>query len=666
MLFALVCFQYINTQRLLRNKARSLRANNDPTSTNNLSLTETSDPPVVDGDILVTFDPIKGYNLSNVNKTFSAPEISGGYLCGQGNVTFFAIQPQYTFRRAFSVSGMFLLFFLTIVITLALTGVWPMVYGMQNTLDLVLRVLLNGKDEFNEEIGPEIKKNKKVQFFAKIWLLLAAICLVVFAAITAHTLASFLGWATIIGVERDGWCYNIDSSQLPAPHTSSTRKLRAADNSSIPEVPVDFDTVRPQADVELQSNGDVTFITNCESSMYETTTGAIWDIVPQHDVECHPVDAHRVKRIASHWQQLCSGGDWGPSVEKGLLPGYTGVIEYTEDWNNQRCGFCNWGWRWIRGWTSYDISSEESWEFCNLAEQVPHLVRRNASGMEIIPFKQSITVDPRASRQYGWYTTGDQEVIPGSDFDEGRGKAIMFFTPGSWREYIEKYYATPNGNSATVHNIPGISTDTSRLQCRIMFTIKDGNRFEEFQEPCKSVRAQISDRNATQSSVTIISTDPLWCYVILGFTNNNLTYSASIKQGHGVTVRSADRWKCITDGDQGIDCGPHQPFHEFDPAIKEAVLRTTVTLVQDQKYQSDWGALIPGSISFPSIELFDTSTITEAITAVLIALAVIVVIVIVCFVVYKAWKKKQRGGPDVNVTLETPRTTTQGDTSVHL
>jgi hypothetical protein len=109
-----------------------------------------------------------------------------------------------------------------------------------------------------------------------------------------------------------------------------------------------------RAQVAINSDGSVDFGTNCEDSMYEATTGAVWTLIPDGGTTCVDTPADRLDRLNRDQQTLCSGGSWKPQegIKEGLKPGFTGFKEITEWSTIQGCGLFNWGWLWYRGWVS--------------------------------------------------------------------------------------------------------------------------------------------------------------------------------------------------------------------------------------------------------------------------------------------------------------------------
>jgi hypothetical protein len=123
------------------------------------------------------------------------------------------------------------------------------------------------------------------------------------------------------------------------------------------------------------------------------------------------------------------------------------------------------------------------------------------------------------------------------------------------------------------------------------------------------------------------------CTVILGFSSDELTTTIAVKSLNPVTVRGADRWKCITNENTGLDCGPNRTFEHFDPLIVASVINTSVTFsgehVEGEYHDVDLSSLA---------DIFDFSDIGNNIEQILIGLAIVLAVLAVIVVLWKCRK----------------------------
>jgi hypothetical protein len=168
---------------------------------------------------------------------------------------------------------------------------------------------------------------------------------------------------------------------------------------------------------------------------------------------------------------------------------------FEEHENGMKCGFLNVGKKKVKGFGVYNFDEMRNWEKCSCVPSERSGMRRvdPVSGTSItIAFEGQLTVDPNAlGRQYGWYTSGDEEIIKHATYNKERGNALIFndFTNDTARdEYMRNYVFTEDAHG--VHGkTADVLTQTNSLECRILIRLRDADRFEEFQRPCSSVMA---------------------------------------------------------------------------------------------------------------------------------------------------------------------------------
>jgi hypothetical protein len=97
------------------------------------------------------------------------------------------------------------------------------------------------------------------------------------------------------------------------------------------------------ANVRKNADGTVDFIINCEASMYQASTGAVWWIVPQYGITCARAPAYHIRSHHIFDQTLCRGDLWKPDGRGGPPERSSGSIEWTEVKVRMDCGLWNLG-----------------------------------------------------------------------------------------------------------------------------------------------------------------------------------------------------------------------------------------------------------------------------------------------------------------------------------
>jgi hypothetical protein len=291
----------------------------------------------------------------------------------------------------------------------------------------------------------------------------------------------------------------------------------------------------------------------------------------------------------------------------------------------------------MRGWGSWKIDSSSSWQFCQKAKQQPRLIRKDPGGQEeqVEIFEKILTVDPAAmGRQYGWYTTGDKEAIVHSTFQEGKGSALLFFTPENWEDYMKMHFISSGGHIRT--NAPSeLNVQPNSLECKALITISDGSRFAEFQSPCQDVSASVVDDET--SGIKIMTKSRRLCAVTLGFGQDSINTSIAISNLAPVTVRGADRWTCITDGTEGNNCTNTGTFYPIAPEIVNQSMKTILTSLISDEVGNAHDVILD-----TSFDLFDFSDVTDVLTLISICLACVVALGFVAYIGFKLFQKKKQ------------------------
>jgi hypothetical protein len=78
-----------------------------------------------------------------------------------------------------------------------------------------------------------------------------------------------------------------------------------------------------------------------------------------------------------------------------------------------------------------------------------------------------------------------------------------------------------------------------------------GNKYEEVQESCESVRTTFAeDRVAYIEAVT--NSEPDWTFII-GFQSEDFNNTVRLNKYRHVTLVGVERWRCTTRDDFGLD-----------------------------------------------------------------------------------------------------------------
>jgi hypothetical protein len=602
MLVFVLTYQYINTQV---GRHRRLAAN---------TTIARSEPEHVTGSIQVHYSTYYGYDMTNDNLSLWSAEIRGPYICGDDGMWSYYIRPHYTYQKAINAGGVALILFLTLCFGLALTGVWPLLVSIDMN---VMRIL----DEEEGETTASPACNLKY-----VWLGMSGLAIVVLAGIMANTACIALRWPSITKTVQTGECYYIDTSALAVPPAANGRRLLADDDAA-------------RADVSIQSDGKVTFTTNCEASLYQASTGVVWSLVPEYVVQCVDVPAVQIVEFSNDRQTKCGLTSWKPAGEQGTRTGYDDSV-IVQPVRYGRCGWLNIAEFHWRASVSYKVDRTQRWQYCNKARYGAHMYRILPSGRtEILTFENALTVDPEAlGRQYGWYTSGSQEVVSHATFYDGIGSSIIFrdMSDAELRAHITSRHIRVGQRVVEIVTPQAVSVQPNSLECRIQFTLKNGADFEEFQLPCAHLEATVVDDGVSGVKISTSSDTP--CTAIVGFGDNNWTTVVTLKRSSPVSLRGADRWRCTTVGTSGENCSADHPMTAFDAAVVAATLNTTVTSLG-----SDETGNFVSDLKFPTLPgMFDLSGVADVVVVVVIALASLaVLLIIVAIVVRIACRRKK-------------------------
>jgi hypothetical protein len=629
MFLLLLCYQYINTRA---NHKKLLSDGESPET--NLTFSNEINTSDVDGIANVTFDSYLGYNIHIPNQTLWTDNILGSCICDYNGLWMYYHFPYYEQKKEDSIIGIFVLLLLTLCITLAITGVWPLMISMSRMVNFIAKLIaverleeLNEEDVMKAELLKMSKKSRWGHIFKYIWMAISFIVILFLSALLAHFIIRYLGLPTTPITGFDGHCYQLDTTTLGVSDTKNTgKKLQSL---------LEGTEIVNSAQARINSDGSVDFVVNCETSMYQTSTGALWTIVPSTGITCVDTPAYELVDINGQVQQACTLiGPWYDTdgITIGTQPGYDDSI-FFPTWEYGICGLLPIWPLYHRAWVSWKIDKTQKWQFCKTAQQPASLVRKDENGQiqEIVNFGYQLTVDPNAlGRQYGWYTSGDREVIATADYQSGKGGHLIFYDPGNWTTYMRSYHISDGGYEPHITMPREVSVHPSSLECKMLINIPNGNDYVEFQEFCSSIWASQADDDV--SGIKIMTDNENWCTVDVGFGNVNRTTVISIKINHPVTLLGADRWRCKTQMQFGTSCSIDRNYELFSPEIVNATLATTVSMLSPKAE----GNAIVGDLDL--FNWLDLSNIGDIFILIGLCLAGAIVLVLLIVVIVKIVK----------------------------
>jgi hypothetical protein len=661
MLFVcLLTYQYINAQRdhrVWREDVRALLGEDE--ADDYIPRVYEGLPPGADGTVNLHIDPFLEYVLDNGETRIWAPEIKGRMVCGNGGNWTFTHEAQHTYREDFSFVGLILVLVGTVLITAAVTGIWPIIMSIQDSINMLIALLEEMPDIHNaivdNEVYDKFRKGTWKDKIKYIWIMVSMVCNVLLAAVLTHCISATLGLPVISKTVQDSKCYFINgaSPDMYRPsHKESgevdanlTRRHRAM---MLEEIGEDADT-RPRAEVKMVDDDTVDFFLNCEASLYEASSGAIWSLEPSNVIVCTPVYAWQIVTAKGVSRQKCTAGSWSGSRDPNAVAKENGMdraIDFSEHGNGMKCGLWNLGRRTVKGFGVYSYDEFRNWSFCNCVPSGKSgLVRIDPVTQEKITIEAvgQLTVDSNAiGRQYGWYTSGDEEVVITATFDKGRGSALVFddsMNDTAKDKYVRDYVFTEDAHGVHARTA-SVLTQPNGLQCTTYIRLTGANRFVEFQRSCSDVVATRADNEVAGVKFTTTSTD--LCSITVGFQDDNRSSVVSINALRPATIHGADRWRCITQENHGVSCSSNQSFEMFSPQVVSES-RNTVVLESDKVVNGRGGidVSVPG-IKAPGFSwLNDVFEVLKLVATLVTVISIIITLIQVGLYLLRRYKKKK-------------------------
>jgi hypothetical protein len=545
----------------------------------------------------------------------------------------------------FDIAGLFVLLAFTVAITIGLTAVWPLLLSVDKGVTYLVDKEIEREERMGKNMGKApLTQTSKCRYFKLTWLLMGGIVTSLLSGVAGHMICATFGLPTIAKRVQVGECLFLDTASLgsnnsPYAPVNYARRLRA-DANITNTTEIEFPEDAARAEVAVNSDGSVDFYTNCEGSLYQASTGAVWQIVPEYGVVCQPVlEAFHVIDVKPVTQKKCTLGSWSNDAH-GPPDGFPFEQDMGQWGTGESCGFLGLGGITARAWATWNIEKQRNWEYCNIATQPTYLKRIDTNGQtQVIMFNAHLTVDPRITRQYGWHTSGDEEIISTAESDLGHGTNYVFdpiiVGDEGIRNYIIQQHFARGGTELIKYPIKGMKVRPSSFECRMMLRVPNGNDFTEFQPGCASVTANVAGDDET-AGLKIMTASVQMCTVIVGFIGSNLSTTISVNKLTPVTLRGADKWRCQTMDNGGYNCDPNWPFEAIDPEVVESYRRAVVEYSDpDTGTAHSTGGI---EVSWPFGDLFNLGGVIDVIVTIIIVIAVCAALGLIIWLVIKLVK----------------------------
>ncbi|EAY01843.1 hypothetical protein TVAG_002980 [Trichomonas vaginalis G3] len=171
--------------------------------------------------------------------------------------------------------------------------------------------------------------------------------------------------------------------------------------------------------------------------------------------------------------------------------------------------------------------------------------------------------DPKASRSYGWFAKGDDEVVSDPTFNNGFGTSMLFMEQTQKEAIIESALSMtafrPYGPIPA--EIRNVSTKTSAPSCRVQFSVTRDEGWSEFYQMCSDVEVTVDNGylRFTTSSID-------FCTVPVFYKNPGIEHVIQLRSGSPVTLLGASQWRCQTqNNNKGLNCSEEHDWEDFIP-----------------------------------------------------------------------------------------------------
>jgi hypothetical protein len=321
------------------------------------------------------------------------------------------------------------------------------------------------------------------------------------------------------------------------------------------------------------------------------------------------------------------------------------AVTYADKPTPSKCGFLNFGKRTNKNYGIYDYDTLRSWSECHYVPSSPTM-RRTGPDEDASKPVASITALTEDSnvlgRPHGWYTSGDEEVIIRSPAERVNGTSLIFSDSDNLTgmdEYMSTWIFAEDGYGIRA-KAPVVLTTPNGLQCRTAVTVNQADTYEEFRQPCADVT--VARAPGEPAAVEFTTTSDALCTLVLGFQSDDVSSVVTLKAGKTVTMRGADRWRCLTSGDHGTSCGGQVPFGLF---VLEAVPAAKAEVVTESDMIVGARAMVDPSV--PGVKAPGYSWIADIIEAIKVVatlvtiISILITLIKVAIYFYKRHKAQQ-------------------------
>lgn len=456
-----------------------------------------------------------------------------------------------------------------------------------------------------------------MDFIKYAWMLVAVICMLFVSILASQVLCVQLGWRNMVRMQKSNKCYFINTTGLiievtnkqvrgnkTNSHISKGRHTLESSNGL-----VNLQNITSKATMKVGSE-IITFASKCEGAIFKSQTGEKWKLYPSNAYKCESVQAVYVKKLYAFSQARCTLGKW--SNDPWDPPSHTEdeeIIKYYDsaddtpksgidlslvgpgnpvqaainvidslgiqdgEWKvcTGCCGLFSWGNKWRRA-RAYALIGRETWEKCYPYQHPAMLSRINKTGYtENIPVKTLSYSDPRASRAYGWFQKGNDEIVSYATFNKGFGTSIIFDELTKEENIKLSCLAMTdfNKNGPDPRNIMNVSVKTSAPECIVQFNVERKYEWTEFYESCREVSID-SDKDLLR----ITTKSDEYCTVPIKYSSG-MEHTVTIRYGRPASLMGVIAWKCSTFNNSiGYNCSQSHEYETFQAVEDDGVIRT--------------------------------------------------------------------------------------------
>lgn len=374
-----------------------------------------------------------------------AKNITGRYMCSPNGVNW----AQYTDLPVDkhgddNPAGGALVLFLAVLLTLAFTGSWPMIFSLGMTLDSVKnklevfarsmidmmrrstvtqtmnifnavylvvpeetasqfgtkvesaaitaaqdmdRIFDEEKRKMDRELlekGGDSVKERRMVLFSRVYMGVAAVLMFGVSVAISQVFCAYIGWPNMVKMSDSHICYPIDTSALPLGFTPVSNATEYA-NSSATKYLRETASYNNLNSAVVSISGNTAIITSeCEAKWVNLDDNSRYVVEPASKIVCESVDAVEVGFGKSRYREKC--GDsflYSMQVKEGHLSGmsHTWIKSgKTDNACKRLLSKCDVVWEDELG---YKLTSKDNWQFCRVVQQEPRMIKVDENGNQV-------------------------------------------------------------------------------------------------------------------------------------------------------------------------------------------------------------------------------------------------------------------------------------------